>query len=203
MSDKATPGRIVEAADDLFYRQGYEQTSFADIAAAVNISRGNFYYHFKSKEELLHAVIDVRLANTRRMLTRWEDECTRPVDRILCYVNILIANKALIKLYGCPVGTLSTELAKLRHALRGEANGLFDLFHSWLEKHFVLLGRKADAVALAANLIARSQGIATLANAFHDEKIIRREVRQLRQWVKSLGVKSLGVTSLAPRENAG
>ena len=52
MSDKTTRDQIVEAADRLFYRQGYEHTSFADIADAVQISRGNFYYHFKSKDEI-------------------------------------------------------------------------------------------------------------------------------------------------------
>ncbi|MEW8341923.1 MAG: TetR family transcriptional regulator, partial [Candidatus Thiodiazotropha taylori] len=42
----ATRQQIVEAADDLFYRQGFEHTSFADIAKVVSISRGNFYHHF-------------------------------------------------------------------------------------------------------------------------------------------------------------
>ena len=39
---------IVEKADLLFYQHGFENTSFADIADAVGISRGNFYYHFKT-----------------------------------------------------------------------------------------------------------------------------------------------------------
>ncbi|HSX63230.1 MAG TPA: helix-turn-helix domain-containing protein, partial [Pseudoxanthomonas sp.] len=55
MSSKATRDHIVEAADQLFYQQGYERTSFSDIAEAVQISRGNFYYHFKSKDEILDA----------------------------------------------------------------------------------------------------------------------------------------------------
>ena len=52
MSDKTTHAQIVEAADRLFYRQGYEHTSFSDIAGVVQISRGNFYHHFKSKDEM-------------------------------------------------------------------------------------------------------------------------------------------------------
>lgn len=35
--------QIITAADKLFYEQGFEHTSFAHIAKAVNISRGNFY----------------------------------------------------------------------------------------------------------------------------------------------------------------
>ena len=74
MNDMTTRDHIVDAADQLFYRQGYEHTSFSDIADAVQISRGNFYYHFKSKDEILDAVIDERLANTQTMLEQWEIE---------------------------------------------------------------------------------------------------------------------------------
>lgn len=72
MSVKATRDEIVVAADQLFYRQGYEHTSFSDIASAVQISRGNFYHRFKSKDEILDAVIGARLGNTQKMLEQWE-----------------------------------------------------------------------------------------------------------------------------------
>lgn len=180
-----TRDHIVEAADRLFYQQGYEHTSFANIADAVQISRGNFYYHFKTKDEILDAVIDARLANTRAMLERWEIEGKTPADRIRSFIQILIANRADIKRYGCPVGTLCTELAKLNHASQGEANKLFALFRSWLRRQFTLLGREADADTLAMHLLALSQGVATLASAFHDEKFIRREVEQMLAWLDS------------------
>lgn len=185
VSDKATRDQIVEAADQLFYHQGYEHTSFADIAEIVQISRGNFYYHFKTKDEILDAVINARLANTRKMLEQWEIEGEDPADRIRSFINILIANRADIKRYGCPVGTLCSELAKLNHASQGEANKLFTLFQTWLRRQFTLLGRAADADWLAMHLLARSQGVATLANAFHDEKFIRQEVQQMCDWLRS------------------
>lgn len=186
MSDKTTRDHIVEAADQLFYRQGYEHTSFSDIADAVQISRGNFYYHFKTKDEILDAVIEARLANTRKMLEQWEIEGKQPADRIRSFIHILIANRAKIKRYGCPVGTLCTELAKLGHPSQAEANKLFTLFRTWLRRQFTLLGHKADADALAMHLLARSQGVATLANAFHDEKFIEQEVKQMCDWLNSV-----------------
>ena len=185
MSDMTTRDHIIEAADQLFYRQGFEHTSFSNIADAVHISRGNFYHHFKSKDEILDAVINVRLANTQMMLKKWEIDGITPEDRIRSFINILIANKAKIKQYGCPVGTLCTELAKLNHASQSEANSLFTLFRTWLRRQFILLGRKADADELAMHLLARSQGIATLANAFHDEKFIKHEVKQMGDWLSS------------------
>jgi TetR/AcrR family transcriptional regulator, transcriptional repressor for nem operon len=185
MSDKTTRDYIVEAADRLFYRQGYEHTSFSHIADVVQISRGNFYFHFKSKDEILDAVIDRRLSATRTMLAQWEADGAHPEDRIRSFIHILIANRADIKRYGCPVGTLCAELAKLDHASQAESGKLFTLFRSWLRRQFTLLGRAADADALAMHLLARSQGVATLASAFHDEKFIRREVAQMCDWLRS------------------
>ena len=182
MTDTTTRTHIVDAADRLFYRQGYENTSFADIADAVGISRGNFYYHFKSKDEILDAVIGARLAYTKDFLAGWERAGDGPLDRIRSFIRILIDNRADIKDFGCPVGTLATELAKLNHAAQPEANRLFTLFRTWLRRQFTLLGRGADADALAMHLLARSQGVATLANAFRDEKFIRREVREMCAW---------------------
>jgi TetR/AcrR family transcriptional regulator, transcriptional repressor for nem operon len=183
MSNLTTREQIVEAADQLFYQQGFEHTSFADIADAVQISRGNFYHHFKSKDEILDAVITVRLANTRKMLDRWEIEGKTPADRIRSFINILIANRAKIKRYGCPVGTLCTELAKLGHGARREANELFSLFRMWLRRQFELLGRKSDADELAMHVLARTQGAATLAAAFRDEKFLRKEAQLMHEWL--------------------
>lgn len=194
MKNKTTYDRIVEAADKLFYQQGFEHTSFTDIADAVRISRGNFYHHFKSKDEILEAVIELRLANTRMMLEQWEAQAQDPRERIRSFINILIMNRAKIKLYGCPVGTLCTELVKLEHPSRPEANKLFTLFRTWLRRQFSLLGCDKDADELALHLLARSQGVATLASAFHDEKFIRQEVKVMGDWLESITNKTKTTT---------
>ena len=195
MSANATRTEIVAAADGLFYRQGYEHTSFADISDAVKISRGNFYYHFKTKDEILDAVIVARLQKTQTMLDRWEKIGETPHARILSFIHILIANRADIKRYGCPVGTLTAELAKLGHAAQDEANKLFSLFHIWLRGQFDQLGCK-NADSLALHILARSQGIATLANAFKDEAFIRREVADLEAWLEKV------IDEIHPRQRA-
>jgi AcrR family transcriptional regulator len=183
MSDKTTRDHIVEAANHRFYHQGYEHTSFSDIADDVQISRGNFYYHFKTKDEILDAVIEARLASTRQMLDRWERQGRDPADRIRSFIHMLVANRADIKRYGCPVGTLCTELAKLNHASQDEANKILALFRGWLRRQFLALGRTHDADALAMHLLARSQGVAILANAFRDDKFIRHEVERMCEWL--------------------
>lgn len=185
MSNKLTRDRIVDAADRLFYEQGFEHTSFSQIAEAVGISRGNFYYHFKTKDEILDAVINHRLARTNSMLDTWEMEGETPSDRIRSFINILVMNRAKIKRYGCPVGTLCTELAKLDHPAKSDANELFSLFRIWLRRQFEQLGHHDDADALAMHLLAFSQGVAMLANAFQDEKFLRTEVDRLNEWLTS------------------
>jgi TetR/AcrR family transcriptional repressor of nem operon len=182
VADRTTRDDIVEAADRLFYEHGYEHTSFADIAGRVGISRGNFYYHFKSKDEILDAVIRLRLANTARMLADWESDA-EPAGRIRRFIDILIANRAKIMAYGCPVGTLCNELAKLDHLAREPAGEIFTLFRDWLSREFARLGREEDADGLAMHLLARSQGVATLANALRDEAFLRQEAAELHAWL--------------------
>jgi AcrR family transcriptional regulator len=82
MDAEGTREHIVRAADELFYKQGFEHTSFADVADAVGISRGNFYYHFKTKDEILAAVIGARTAERQRLLGQWEAEQDTPAGRI-------------------------------------------------------------------------------------------------------------------------
>lgn len=190
MSSMSKRDQIIEAADQLFYQQGFEHTSFAHIAEVVNISRGNFYYHFKTKDEILDAVIDLRLTNTQNMLERWVVEGETSSERIRSFINLMVLNRAKIKRYGCPVGTLTSELTKLNHSAQEDANKLFSLFRSWLKKQFQELGHKKDADELAMSLLARSQGIATLASAFNDEKFIKQEVKSLNQWLEKFTDKS-------------
>lgn len=178
-----TRGQIVDAANRLFYEQGFEHTSFASIAAAVGISRGNFYHHFKTKDEILGAVIETRLQETRAMLARWERDEPAPAERVQRFVEIVVTNRADIQNFGCPVGTLTNELAKLGHPARAQAVAVFDVFRRWLREQFEALGFAAEADDLAVHVLAFSQGVATLSNAFHDGRFVQREVDRLHAWL--------------------
>ncbi len=174
---------ITEAADRLFYERGFETTSLADVAAEVGLSRGNFYYHFKTKDEILGAVIARRRAGTRDMLDAWDAAASSPLARVGSFIDILTVNRSKIMAFGCPVGTLCDELAKLDHAARTDAAGLFTMFREWLAVQFAALGRERDADQLALHILMRSQGVATLAAAFRDEAFIAREIAAMKVWV--------------------
>jgi TetR/AcrR family transcriptional regulator, transcriptional repressor for nem operon len=179
-----TRQQIVDAANRLFYEQGYEHTSFASIAAAVGISRGNFYYHFKAKDQILDAVIEARLRSTRETLAGWSADAETPLERIFRFVDIVVDNRDDIERYGCPVGTLSSELAKLQHPARPQAVGVFTLFRTWLHDRFAELGAGPESDDLALRVLAFSQGTATLANAFGDRAHVEREVDRLKQQLR-------------------
>jgi AcrR family transcriptional regulator len=49
---------LVEAAEKLFRENGWEQTSVSDIVRKVGVAQGTFYYYFKSKDEVLDAVLE-------------------------------------------------------------------------------------------------------------------------------------------------
>ena len=184
MSKKATRDLIIKAADQLFYQNGFEHTSLAHIANEVKISKGNFYHHFKSKDEILNAVICLRMLNTKLMIERWADKDENPFERIKSFISILLINQSKIKRYGCPVGTLTSELAKLNHSAQSDANELFSLFRIWLSEQFKLLGHETKADELAMHILARSQGVATLANAFQEQTFINNEVEKMYGWLK-------------------
>ena len=178
-----TRKQIVEAADRLFYENGFEATSFANIAQSVGLSRGNFYYHFRTKDEILDAVIESRTAATRAMLESWEKEAGSPKQAIQRFIEAPVKNRKKIMAHGCPVGTLCNELAKLHHGAKDDAAGLFVLFREWLARQFTALGRGADADRLALHVLMRSQGVAALATALHDEEFLRREVEDMHGWL--------------------
>lgn len=185
MSRSTTRERIEEKADTLFYESGFEATSFADIAGAVGISRGNFYHHFKSKDDILDAVIDRRMAATQAMLESWETDVPSK-DRIRSFIRILMTNRTKIMAFGCPVGTLTTELTKLGHVAETHATEIFGLFRDWLALQFTALGYQDDAESLALHVLGRSQGIAVLACALKDEAFLRAEVTALEVWLDQL-----------------
>ena len=197
----STRARIIAAADQLFYEQGFEHTSFADVAAEVAISRGNFYHHFKTKDDILDAVITYRLAKTQAMLAQWETDGHSPEQRICQFINILIVNRTSILAHGCPVGGLCNELVKLNHAAHGRAVDIFALFRDWLARQFAAAGRKRHAEKLALQLLSRSQGAATLANAFADESFIRSEVKDMTRWVREQLTREMPHTDPASTRN--
>jgi TetR/AcrR family transcriptional repressor of nem operon len=176
--------RLVEGARDLLHAQGVERTTLADIAQAADVPVGNVYYYFKTKDELVEAVLDSRIAETQASLETLGHHRT-PKARLKAFVRMLVGNADVTALYGCPQGSLCSELDKRTDGAGTECAELLRLPIAWAEEQFRALGRR-DAHELAVALIASYQGIALLTNTFRDPQLMTREGRRLERWVDSL-----------------
>ncbi|AIK37679.1 bacterial regulatory s, tetR family protein [Bacillus pseudomycoides] len=58
VKQELTREMIMNAARDLFIKQGYQHTSMRKIAAELGYSHGSIYYHFKNKAELFYAMVE-------------------------------------------------------------------------------------------------------------------------------------------------
>jgi TetR/AcrR family transcriptional regulator, transcriptional repressor for nem operon len=181
--DKRT--RLVEGARLVLHQQGVEATSLADIAEAADVPVGNVYYYFKTKDDLVQAVIDAHARDVESMLASFERHRT-PKARLKAFVGALSEQGELAARYGCPQGTLCSELDKREDDLPGAGARLMQLPIDWAEKQFRELGRR-DARDLAVAMIASYQGISLLTNTFRDPELLRREARRLERWIDSLG----------------
>lgn len=176
--------RIIDAADNLFYRRGYNQTSFQDISDATGIPRGNFYYYFKTKDEILDAVVSSRVEELSNMLSQCEAETNDARQRLLMFSNMLEDKRDDVIQSGCPIGSLSTELAKDEAELQAISRQAFTLLRDWVRQQFETLGL-ANADDLAMDLLARMQGATVMACAFKDADFIARSQRDIKEWINS------------------
>jgi AcrR family transcriptional regulator len=176
--------RLVASAGDLLHRQGVQATTIAQVAAAADVPLGNVYYYFKTKDELVRAVIDSRSEQVRALLDSIQARRT-PAARLKALANQWVEMRELVARYGCPFGTLAAELERREDGLDHEAAKPINLILDWAEDQFRQLGQR-DARDLAVNLFAGVQGGALLANALREPDVMTRQVRHLERWIDSL-----------------
>jgi AcrR family transcriptional regulator len=183
-----TPGkrdRLVAAACQLLYQQGVERTTLSDIAQSADVPLGNVYYYFKTKDEIIGAVVEAHLHDIRATLASIEDGHRTPKGRLKSLVKTLAAQSDLIAQYGCPQGSLCSELDKRDAGGVHIAAELIRVPIEWAEGQFRLMGRR-DARDLAVSLIATYQGTALLANTLNEPELMVQETRRLNRWLDSL-----------------
>jgi TetR/AcrR family transcriptional repressor of nem operon len=175
---------LVDGARQVLHQQGVEASTLADIAETSGVPLGNVYYYFKTKDELVEAAIEAHAADIRAALAGFERHRT-PRARLKAFVRALVEQRELAARFGCPHGTLCSELAKRDDGPRNVAPQLMQISIDWAEQQFRELGRR-DARDLAVALIAAYQGISLLTNAFADPALMEREGRRLDRWIDEL-----------------
>jgi TetR/AcrR family transcriptional regulator, transcriptional repressor for nem operon len=181
--DKRT--RLIETAVKLAYRNGFRETSLADIAEAAHVPVGNVYYYFKTKEELGEAVVERRLAEFRELREKM-DRLSSPKERLFAFVESIHGNREQLARGGCPLGGLCSELHKEGGALAKKSATLFTEPMRWLEEQFRAAGHQEHAPELSAHLFCAFQGVAAVAHAANDPGLVVMEVKRLKDWIGTL-----------------
>ena len=176
--------RLVAAAQLILHQQGVEKTTIADIATMADVPVGNVYYYFKTKDLLVDAAIEAHTHNVETMLAELGRHRT-PRARLKGFVRAFAGQVDLVARYGCPLGTLCSELDKREDAPDRDASTLFALLIDWSEQQFRDMGAR-DPRDLAVALVAAYEGTALLTNTFRNPDLMAREARRLERWIDSL-----------------
>ena len=176
--------RLVRSAADLLYRRGIDSPTLAEIAHAADVPPGNVYYYFKSRDELIEAVIDARISDLHRALDSLNGRAN-PRARLKGLARLWVANQSDIATSGCPIGTLCSELNKRERGLDKRSAVLLSTAADWIAEQLRQLGN-SDAPELALTILATVQGAALLANTLRDPKIMTSQIRRLERWIDTL-----------------
>ena len=188
--------RLVTAARELVYRKGIAGTSLADIAQAADVPLGNVYYYFKTKNDIVGAVVQTYEDELRSLIAEVERRHDGPEARLVAFLDTLTEGAVDTAArygpqYGCPYGTLSSELAMRAEGPDPLAAMLMRIQVDWAERQLRAMGR-SDARERAVELIAGYQGAAVLTSTLGDAAHLTGQTERLRQRIAELGARPPG-----------
>ncbi|GGK39331.1 TetR/AcrR family transcriptional regulator [Nocardia camponoti] len=176
--------RLIDAAIRVFYEQGVEKTTIADIARAADVPVGNVYYYFKTKDQFVETVIAAHEAILDATITALE-QLPAPAQRLKAMVAGWVDQRDMAANFGCPFGTLATELNKRNEPFAAEPARVMQRLIDWARTQFEALDRD-DADELAIAFIAAYQGISVLTNTFGNPALMTTEGARLQRWIDEL-----------------
>jgi TetR/AcrR family transcriptional repressor of nem operon len=177
--------RLIETGMKLAYKQGFRETSLADIAEAAHVPLGNVYYYFRTKDELGEAIVERRLAEFRALRDEM-DRLSSPKERLFAFVESVHMNREQLARGGCPLGGLCAELHKEGGALAKKSAALFTEPMRWLEEQFRALGHENDSREFAVHLFSAFQGMAVVALGANDREVVVMGAKRLKDWIGTL-----------------
>ncbi|WP_181418766.1 TetR/AcrR family transcriptional regulator [Aquipseudomonas alcaligenes] len=88
LTDPESPrGKLLQTAAHLFRSKGYERTTVRDLASAVGIQSGSIFHHFKSKDEILKAVMEETILYNTALMRAALAEAQGPRERVLALIR--------------------------------------------------------------------------------------------------------------------
>ncbi|MCU1283701.1 MAG: transcriptional regulator, TetR family [Acidobacteriales bacterium] len=183
-----TRDRLILAARDLFWSAGYESTTLAEIVKKAEVNSGSLYYFFKTKEELLLAVLDWYMENLfPQLIEPIIAHISDPIERVFAlldgYRKALIATGCT---YGCPIGNLTLELGdslpRAREKLAKNFEGWRQWVHKFLDEAGPRLPKNLDRNEVATFVLTVMEGGVMQSRAQQSLEPFDAGVRQLRTY---------------------
>jgi TetR/AcrR family transcriptional repressor of nem operon len=186
--------RLLDAALRILREKGYNATTVDDLCAAASVTKGAFFHHFKSKEDLGVAAADHWSTVTGEMFAaapyhRHAD----PIDRVLGYIDLRAAMiQGAPAEFSCVVGMMAQEVFQTRPAIRAACLASIADHAQTLEADIAaaLIERGVDervtASSLALHIQAVLQGAFILAKAKNDPRAAIDSVDHLRRYLRLL-----------------
>jgi len=186
----ATRDQILDAAARLIHLQGYHCTSLDDVLGKSGVGKGNFYYHFKSKEDLGYAIIDrlIRGFLDRTLEPAFADPDRDPMMQIHAFLDRVLDNlRQRDCVGGCPLGNLASELSDVHEGFRKR---LAEIFVQWRATLAQALRRSRAAGRLSADcnpegaayfLVAALEGAILMSKVTKDIAVMEQCVDELKR----------------------
>lgn len=190
--------RLIDATAKLVYEKTLHTTTLADIAQEAKVPLGNVYYYFKTKQEIMEAVVTRKTALLQTLFSELEN-LDSPAAKIVAFIDAFIAQQAEIARFGCPLGSLALELSKAGEPLAQHGQTLMLTVIHWLRKQFeTVSGSEIIAEQQAYYCVSTLQGFGLLTLTLQDTTPMMQASKSLITWVQ----KACGNTTTAPTTHA-
>lgn len=139
-------GKLLQTAAHLFRSKGYERTTVRDLAGAVGIQSGSIFHHFKSKDEILKAVMEETILYNTALMRSALAQSTSPRERLLALMRCEL--QSIVGGTGEAMGVLVYEWRSLSEESQAYILSLRDTYEQiWLD----VLGEARDAGCFKAD----------------------------------------------------
>ena len=177
-----TRARIVATAAELMRVRGVGGTTLDDVVQASKVSKSQLYRHFEDKPARVRAVVELvgerTIAGERDRLGK-----VRTVAGLRRWRDALIAHNALRDgRYGCPLGSLASEVSDQDAVAREKLQDLFRAWHELFEDLFRrfqrdgVIAQDVDVDRLATGFVAAVQGGYLLAQTSRDVTLMASSI---------------------------
>jgi len=106
--------QILQAAQQLFQKHGYQKVTMDDVARAIGKGRSSLYYYYKNKDEVFDAVIDTELSDIIAEITRAVEQATTVQQKLrtFCITKIKISRKRKLFFDALEAGMNADEISQ-------------------------------------------------------------------------------------------